>query len=66
MRNSKGKTSARTVRVMGLILVLGMPLAVASPLVRAPQAGNPGSELASSAPEPMASVEETLEGYEAA
>ncbi|HUR50191.1 MAG TPA: hypothetical protein VMY88_11775, partial [Acidimicrobiales bacterium] len=47
-------------------LVLGMPLAVASPLVRAPQAGNPGSELASSAPEPMASVEETLEGYEAA
>lgn len=60
MSSPNGRISKRAVRVMGLILVLGMPLAVMAPPGPEVEVRNPGADIASPAPATTATDDEAV------
>ena len=70
MKNSDGKRNSRLARALGLVIVLGLPLAAFAPLNSDLRVTNPGSEVAGPDLAPTAGADDapgaTLDGYQAA
>lgn len=66
MKKSDGRSTSRLARVLGLIIVLGLPLAAVSPLDTGLNLSSPGSDGAAPGVPSAPSADPSLDSYEAA